>query len=73
MTGRHWAERRTPIGKVVIVDGVNSVTFIAIIGGKPLTGKSYGLTPAKAREVAAALTEAAAEVEAAGVSTGAAA
>ena len=61
----NWTERKTPIGKVVIVDMTCGDTSICILGGRPLGGSSYGLTPAKAREVAAALTAAADEVEAA--------
>lgn len=58
-----WTERKTPIGKVVIVGMVSGETTIFILGGRPLAGNSYGLTPAKAREVAAALNAAADEVE----------
>lgn len=65
-----WKERKTPIGKILAVDGANGETFIAIVGGKPLGGKSYGLTPSRAREVAAALVEAADEVDGAAVQDG---
>lgn len=64
-----WTERKTPIGTIMAVNGVNGITFIAIVGGKPLAGKSYGLNPEAARKVAAALNAAADEVEQAGVPT----
>lgn len=58
-----WTERKTPIGKVIIVDRVTGETGIFILGGRPLQGQSYGLTPAKARETADALNAAADEIE----------
>lgn len=60
----NWTRRKTPIGEVVIVDRVTGETSVFILGGKPLRSQSYGLTPAQARETAAALVAAADEVDA---------
>jgi len=60
-----WKVRKTTAGKVYALDMANGETRVILEGGKPLQGQMYGMSPENARKLAAALTDAADEVEAA--------